>query len=232
MPKSEWIVKPGAFEPIVDAATLEASLKVHTERRFKKTEEEMLIDLRKILATKGRLSYSLIEKEPDVMSPRLYYKRFGRLSNAFKLVGYDHPSQFNRVDKRNHTKALREDLMRQIVAMFPNDVSIIRRGARWRSRLLLPKRRIVSVLICRTDAVWKNTRNWVVEPVQHERKFVTLLGRLDNTNRSILDLYVFPNIDRPKKFEISDAWLARGKRLSALSQFLDVVMCVRSNRSH
>jgi hypothetical protein len=88
------------------------------------------------------------------------------------------------------------------------------------------------VLICRTDAVWKNTRNWVVEPVQHERKFVTLLGRLDNTNRSILDLYVFPNIDRPKKFEISDAWLARGKRLSALSQFLDVVMCVRSNRSH
>ena len=66
----------------------------------------------------------------------------------------------------------------------------------------------------------------LVEPVQRERNFITLLARLDESNRAIVDLHVFPNIDRPKKFQISDTWMTRGKRLIDLSRLCEVVMQV------
>jgi hypothetical protein len=69
-------------------------------------------------------------------------------------------------------------------------------------------------------------------PLKHERKFITLLARLDASNCSFLDLRVFPNIDRRKRFQISlcDAWLNRGKLLSDLSRLREVVASVRLAR--
>jgi DNA invertase Pin-like site-specific DNA recombinase len=230
MPQSEWVMKAGAFEPIVDAATFQESLKAYQDHKYKETDHEMLDDLRQLHATHGRLSYSLIKNAPGFMVPRTYYRRFGRLRNAFKLAGYDKPSQFEKVEKRIHTKTLRDELMRQIVATFPNDVSIIRRNGRWRSRLLLSNRVMVSVVVCRTEKVWKDTRNWVIEPVRHERRLITLVARLDNTNRAIIDLHIFQNIGRSGKFGLKNSWLARGKRLTDLSQFLHVVEDVRKAR--
>jgi DNA invertase Pin-like site-specific DNA recombinase len=227
MPQSEWIMKAGAFDPIVDPATFQASLKAYQDHKYKKTDQEMLDDLRQLLAAHGRLSYTMVKNAPGFMVPRTYYQRFGTLKNAFRLVGYDNPRNFEIARSRNHTRTLRDELMQRIVATFPNEVSIVRRSGRWRSRLLLYKRFMVSVLISRTDRVWKDTRNWVIEPVSRERRFPTLVARLDKSNQTIMDMYVFPKIDRPRKFDLSDSWLARGKRLTELSQFLAVVEEVR-----
>ena len=229
MPQSEWIMKAGAFEPIVDAATFQASLKAYQDHKYKKTDQEMLEDLRQLLAAHGRLSYMLLKNAPGFMVPRTYYKRFGTLKNAFRLAGYENPRNFQIARNRAHTRALREDLMRRIAAIFPNEVSIVRRSGRWRSRLLLYKRFMVSVLISRTEKVWKDTRNWIIEPVSRERRFPTLVARLDNSNQVILDMHVLPGIDRPRKFDLSDSWLARGKRLTEISKFLAVVEDVRTN---
>ena len=63
----------------------------------------------------------------------------------------------------------------------------------------------------------------------HERKFVTLLARLDASNSSILDLHLLPNMDRRKIFHISlnDPWLNRGKSLTDLSRLCQAVAEVR-----
>jgi hypothetical protein len=161
------------------------------------------------------------------MAPGTYSKRFGGLRNAYKLIGYGHSDRLGGADTRRRTMALREELISQIVTLFPNDVSIVRPGVHWRSRLRLFNRLTVSVLIVRSGLVYKNTRRWIVEPVRHERKFITLLARLDESNRAIVDLFVFPNIDRPKQFQISDDWLTRGKRLIDLSRFCEVVASLR-----
>ena len=107
--------------------------------------------------------------------------------------------------------------------MFPKDVSIVRHCLHWRSRLRLYGRIDVSVLIVRSALVYKTTRRWLVEPVRRERKFITLVARLDATNRSIIDFHVFRAIDRAKPFQISDDWLKGGKRLTDLSHFCEVV---------
>jgi hypothetical protein len=120
---------------------------------------------------------------------------------------------------------MRHELVAQIVAMFPNEVSVVRLGGRWRSRLRLLNGSIVSVLVARSIQRCKETVRWRVDPVWHELKYVTLLARLTEDNRSFFDFHVFPNMDRRRRFDIrlGDAWLNRGERLSKLSRFCDLL---------
>jgi DNA invertase Pin-like site-specific DNA recombinase len=232
VPRAEWIVQPGAFEAVIDAVTFAKAQKAYARRTFGSTEEELLDDLRKVLATEGRLSLTVIKNSLDIASPSTYRNRFGSLRNSYRLIGYTNPGQFDKVDARIRTTSMRENLVGQIAEAFPNDFSIIRRGGRWRTRLRASGGLIVSVLVARSERVWKQTRRWIIDPVRRERKFVTLLARLDASNHSFLDFHIFPNIDRPKRFQIplNNSWLNRGKRLSALPQILELVAWARAAR--
>jgi hypothetical protein len=223
VPKSEWILKPRAFEPIIDPATFAEAQEVLGQHRCQRTDGELLDDLRRLLAAQGKLSFGLIKNSPDLMAPGTYFERFGSLRNAYRLVGYTYPDRLDGADTRLRTMALREELISKIAGMFPNDISVVRPGVHWRRRLRLFDRVTVSVLIARSALVYKTTRRWMVEPVRRERKFITLLARLNESNTAIVDLYVFPNIDHPKPFQINESWMKQGKRLGDLSQLCEVV---------
>jgi hypothetical protein len=232
LPKAEWIFKHGAFEPIINAVTFAEAQKILEERTFNKTDEELLDSLRALLASERRSSLTLIQNSANVPSPSTYRNRFGSLRHAYELIGYGHPDQFGPIDLRGRTMALRDQLIAQIAHLFPNEVTIVRRGARWRSRLRLRSGPIVSVLIARSIHVWRDAVRWQVDPVQHERRSLTLLVRLDERNSSFLDFHIFPNMDRQSRFRIClrDPWLKHGKQLSDLSLLCEVAARVRLAR--
>jgi DNA invertase Pin-like site-specific DNA recombinase len=222
LPKSEWVLTPGAFEPIVDHATFSEAQRILQRRTINKSDEELLDSLRALIVTEGRLSLNLIKNSKDLPSPSTYRHRFGSLRQAYELIGYGRPAQFGPIDLRRRTQALREELISQITAMFPDDVSIVRKGGRWRSRLRLTNGSIVSVLVARSVRPCKTVR-WRVNAVQHERGYVTLLARLGEGNESFLDFHMLPNIDRCIDISLNDVWLNRGQPLSDLSAFCKVV---------
>lgn len=230
LPRSEWVLAPGAFEPIVDDKTFSEAQRILQGRTFNKSDQEALDNLRGLLASEGRLSLNLIKNSAGVPSPSTYRLRFGSLRRAYELIGYGHPEQFGPIDLRRRTQALRDELMAQIAAIFPEDVSIVRRGGRWRSRLRLKSGLMVSILIVRSVQVGKRSVRWQIDPVRRECRLLTLLARLDAENRSFLDFHIVPNMDRHRRFHASlrDAWLNRGQPLPSLSGFLAAVARVRS----
>lgn len=234
VPRSEWIVKHGAFDALIDADTFAKAQKAYARRNFSTSDAELLDDLRALLVSEGKLSLKCIKNSPDVANPSTYRNRFGSLRNSYKLIGYIDPGRFDGIDRRLHNVAIREELIAQIAQMFPKRVSIIRRNGRWRSRLCCANGLIVSVVIARSARVWKNTLRWLVDSVRRERKSITLLARLDTTGSSILDMYILPNIDTGNQgrftLSLNDPWLSRGTRLSDLSEFCDVVMRVQRAR--
>ena len=117
VPRSEWVLTPGAFEPIVEAATFADAQKILQGRTINRSDEEVLDNLRALLAATGRLSLNLIKDSAGVPSPSTYRHRFGSLRNAYKLIGYGRPDQFGPIDLRRRTQALRDQLMAQIVAI-------------------------------------------------------------------------------------------------------------------
>jgi DNA invertase Pin-like site-specific DNA recombinase len=234
LPRSEWIFSPEAFQPLVDSGTFSEAQTILQGRAINRSDEELLDSLRVLLASEGRLSLSLIKNFAGLPSPSTYRHRFGSLRRAYELIGYGRPAQFGPIDLRRRTQALREELMSQIAATFPDDVSIVRRGGRQRSRLRLANGSMVSVLVSRSVQTWKKTVRWRVDSVRHERNFLTLLARLDESNRSFLDFHIFPNMDRRRRFDIclSDLWLNRGEPLRDLPAFCKVVARVRAARSN
>jgi hypothetical protein len=191
---------------------------------------ELLDGLRELLASEGRLSLRLIQNSLALPSPSTYRHRFGSLRRAYELIGYGRPAQFGPIDLRRRTQALREELISRMAAMFPNEVSIVRKGGRWRSQLRLTNGSTVSILVARSVRPCKTVR-WRANAVQHERGYVTLLARLAEGNDSFLDFHMLPNIDRCIDISLNDLWLNRGLPLSDLSAFckvaarIDAVRC-------
>jgi DNA invertase Pin-like site-specific DNA recombinase len=225
VPKSEWVFTPGAFEPIVDPSVFSEAQRILRDRTFNKSDEELLDALRALLASEGRLSWTAIRDSAEVPSPSTYEFRFGSLRRAYELIGYGHPEDFGPLDLHRRTDALRNGLIAQIAAMFPQDVLITRQSGRWRSRLRLRSGLMVSVLIAR-PVQRKHIVSWRINPVSSECGFVTLLARLDQEHRSFLDFYIFPTMtEHRRRFHMSlrDPWLNHGEQLSDLSMFCKAV---------
>jgi len=233
LPKSEWVVTPGAFDAIVDHETFEAAQAILRSRTINQSNEEILGSLRRLLVAKGRLSLKLIHNSAETPSPATYRNRFGSLRRAYELVQYGHPNQFSNMDTRHRTLALRDELFARILATFPNQISAIRPSGRWRSKLRFDNGPMVSVLIARSIRAWKHTLRWQVDPHPQERKLVTLLARLNEDNSSFLDFHVLPWIDRRTRFRIclKDPCLTPGKRLRDLSLLCEVAAEVNKGAS-
>ena len=109
----------------------------------------------------------------------------------------------------------REHLIRKLESFFPGDLTVIQRSGRWRTRLRFRTGRCISVLVAKTVRPWKAAIRWQVDPVPAERRFVTLLVRLDIQNISVQDYYLVPKIDYTRRFtlKLQDSWLERGERL-------------------
>jgi len=229
LPQSDWILAPRAFEPVVDQVTFSEAQRILADRTINKSDQELLDSLRALLVREGRLSLRLIKNSPHVPSPSSYRHRFGSLRRAYELIGYGRAGQFGSIDMRRRTQALREELVARIAAMFPDALSVVRRGGRWRSRLRLRNGLIVSVVVARSIRPWRETVRWQIDPVRHERNHITLLARMDKENRSFFDFHVLPNIDRLRRFHIRvhDDWLNRGLQLTDVSSFCEVVARLR-----
>jgi DNA invertase Pin-like site-specific DNA recombinase len=124
LPKSEWVVTSDAFEPIIDKVTFEKAQKILDARTNKKSDEELLNGLRELLASEGRLSKDLIDHAPTPNVPRFsaYRSRFGSLRNIYDLIGYG--ADFGAIDTRRRKDMRRRELLRQIAATFPSEISI------------------------------------------------------------------------------------------------------------
>ena len=232
LPKSEWVITSGAFEPIVEPQIFDRAQQVLRSRTFNKSNQELLDDLRSLLAAEGQLTVRLIEHSWDMASPSTYKHRFGSLQEAYKLIGYGRPESFRNSEVRRRSQALRDELLSEIVSLYPGEIAIIRPGRKWRPRLQIRKGPVVSVLLARPVRIAKAALGWLVDPARRESRSVTLLARLDKAKSGFYDFHILPNIDRKRRFCIksTDEWLRRGQRLPRLSDLLHVVDQVRAFR--
>src|SRR4051812_15080281 len=230
LPKSDWLLITGAFEPVVEPRIFVQAQQILLSRTVNKSNAELLDCLRTLLAREGRLTLSLINDSSGVPSPSTYRNHFGSLRRAYELIGYGQPNQFDSIDLRRRTRALRDELVAQVAELFPEEVTVVRRGGRFRPLLRLWNRATVAVLIVRTVRSWKNTVVWQIDPVRPESKYVTLVARLDSENRKFFDFHVLPNVERLTRFHIreTDCWLSRGERINHLRELCEAVGRIRS----
>ncbi len=72
------------------------------------TDEDLLDELRRLLAARGKLTSSLIEASQFTHAPNTYIRRFGSLIVAYARIGYDLNDRQRATSKRFRTADRRE----------------------------------------------------------------------------------------------------------------------------
>lgn len=227
----QWITKPGAFAPLVGQETFEQAQKMLPKREDNWwTDNEILSRLKRLFKAKGRLSERLILDARGMPTTSTLHRRFGSYRQIYKMVGYHFPPEdvFKSCERWDRTMRLRRKVVRQILEMFPNRVSVTHLPGRSRSILKLADGTMTSVLLCRTTRQWQRRLQWLVIPNPAEHEFVTLLCRLNPRHDRIDSYYVFPSrYVRYHRLHKDDPWLAEGIKLNSLSEFLATVETIR-----
>jgi len=226
VPESDWVTVPNAYEAIVDRPTFDQAQRILRNRTIAKSNEDLLDGLRKLLAEKGRLTSSIIDRSPDVPSVNVYHRRFGGLLKAYDLIGYRAPApDLASLKVRFQTLIMREELVAQLVRMFPDQLSVVRRSRRWRAQFRLQNGPLFSLQIAKMQARSKYVDRWRITPIAHEQQNITLLARLNPTNDAFQDFWVLPSLDCKPNLHIGeyDVWLNRGRRLPDLSQLPQIL---------
>lgn len=84
-----WVVVPDAYVGLVDHGIFAKAAAILKSTRTHLTDEEALDRIRWLVEQNIVPTQKVLTKHPAVPSPAFYAKRFGSLSNAYRLSGYD-----------------------------------------------------------------------------------------------------------------------------------------------
>jgi DNA invertase Pin-like site-specific DNA recombinase len=232
-PRSEWAYS-SAFEPVVEPKTFEKVQEVLATYTRNRPNQAVLEALRGILAKEGRLSMDLIERTPGLPSATTIRARFGSLSRAYELVGYQRGgyTRPGRLAELRNVRRIREEFMAKIVALSEGRVEVENRGSRFLTRLRLRGGRRVAVVVSRSFRSYKNSERWRLRCVSGDHRLVAVVARLSRTNDGFMDCFVVPPIRTSKTLRLqrNDPRLSRAIRLVDPRDFLSAVTTVSTRK--
>jgi len=227
-----WISKPAAFAPIIDRETFDrtqAALPRRSDSLW--SDEEILKTLRRLLASKGYLSESLILRTSGMPASNTLHSHFGTYRQLYAAVGYQLPPHDLYHGKHAEPSLrLRRKLVKQLGETFPEHVRVTSLSHSGRSILEVDHSFMVAVLLCVSYQRPGEQRFWVVRPTSAEREHITLLCKISPDKNRIASYHLLPRVDIPGRTHLSyndDPSLRRGIPLQNLSRFYAAVKALR-----
>ena len=234
IPRKDWITAPGAFAALINPKDFELAQKVLDDRTINKSDAELLEKLKRLLKKKKCLSQKLIDSSRMVPAMNTYYRRFGTLKNAYRLIGYKQWNQYSlRRDRAALTTRLRDEFIDKIAEMFPDRV-VARNAPRKRRRtLLIDGTKDVSVYFCRACSRPSGAVCWRFDPIASEAQHAALVCLMRPGNRDIMRMYILRSVG-PKfhyLFGQQSRWIKEAVPLGDLSELCDGMaeLGIRSN---
>lgn len=225
--RDKWIVKQGAFKPIVNPEIFAAAQRVLHDRTFYRSDAELLDRLRALLKKEHRLTLHRIDTSREVPAVRTFVERFGSMKRAYDLIGCVYPKDpFNMPsvrklmrETRRRNERLRRRLLRAICKLYRGKAVESKIDGYGRPVICFREGLRVAVVIVPYIKTPLGKLRWMVPPLRASGSHVTLLCRCNAMGDEFQDLYLVRSVDQPLRLRIKedDAWLARGKKLSTLS---------------
>jgi DNA invertase Pin-like site-specific DNA recombinase len=225
-PRAEWVISPGAHQGIVDPQTFAIAQELVDS--FHRTNDQILLELRSLLLSKGTLKSSIIDATPGMVSAATLGRRFGGLRQAYALIGYKEFRNHTRTSKTQRSvHRLRWTVFSQILRIFKNEVIAIREGGRGSRQILRFNDGVkISVSICRWVDYYAGSR-WMIPVHKVERDYPTLICRCTPDNHSLKDFHLMRRVDSLCKrgflIREHDPWLMGGIHLCDLSVLTKMV---------
>jgi len=193
-PPAEWIRANGAFTGIVEPELFVKAQEIILARSRKYSDQEMLDQLRVVLAKHGRISGILIDEAENLPSSTAFSHRFGTLINAYRMIGYNPGIDFSFIEENRQLRKRYPELVAEVI----QKITALGAIAIWdkKSELLDVNHEMrVSIVLCRHTETGAGSSRWLIRLDVSARPDITIAVRMDATNKGIRDYYVLPGID-------------------------------------
>jgi DNA invertase Pin-like site-specific DNA recombinase len=189
-PRSEWIWRDEAFEPIVSREWFEQARVISASRARSVSTQSLLNSLKAFIKREGRVSERLIESSEGMPSATTYINRFGSLRNAYQLAGWKPHLQQRFIDLNVTVAEHRRDLIAQLlVDLAPFGVTVKQDK---KTCLFTTTSGIsISFVVTRCSPI-KNHDYWNVYFPPKLIAHFYVVARMKPTNDGILDHFIFP----------------------------------------
>ncbi len=167
IPRSEWVIKRDAFQPLVSIETFEAAQQALL---WRKTDEELLEGLRKVWKIHGAITQDILGAAKDAPTYSTCYAHFGSLENALALIGYRHQMNDELARQRSvRFQRIHRGVINRLVRMFPKRLEAVSSTWSPRRTLRLDGRLIISIQLAVARQTSAHHVSWRVHPVPSER---------------------------------------------------------------
>jgi len=225
IPRSQWVVRPRSYVPIIDQGTFERVRHLLSKRKTypRRSENELLQNLKQLLNRKKCLNVHVINKARRMFCAETYSKRFGSLSRAYELVGYRAPSKNVKASEHHKEMSdLRRHLLTHLTALFPGMIEAKSNRSGHKLIVVIDKTIEVSLFLCREyTAVPARHRRWLLHIRDQDRNNLALVALVDFDFRHIRAFHLLrPLGNRLKVYKLlreNDPWFADGETLTSLS---------------
>jgi len=190
-PPERWARKDNAFEAVVEPALFEKAQEAMKLRAARRSAEELLNKLRLLLEEHGYLSRGLIEEAEDMPPLVTYRYKFGSLLNAYRQVGFTPRRDMSYLQVNRRLRKLEPAIVDRFIEELKKRGAMISQ-CEGTGVISVNNGYTVKFLIVPHRVNSSNNSRWIVRLDDKPPPSFTIVTRLDQENRSVMDYYVLP----------------------------------------
>ena len=226
VPRSEWVIKRGAFPAIIIPEQFANARKRTRSRTCNPgaSQKDVLDKLAKLLGRGKTLSEGQLRNLHRLSN--IWRRRYGTILRAYELVGYKPSSHvFNGATAYSKIRRLRADLFEELNRLFSSRVRMVRGSCQHRFRVLELDNSIrLAVHVCRIcEPTVTGEPRWLLKIRPKYRQLPALICLPNRDLTRLTDFYFVPDsgsFDTEYKVIRQDhPWLAKRNRLESLKDF-------------
>jgi len=189
-----WVRADGVFQAIVEPRYFYTAQGIIRERNRKFSDDEMLAKLRSLHSREGWLSGIMIDEAEDMPSSAAYAHRFGGLTQAYRLIGYEPSRDLSFIEDNRHIRKLHPEIVANVMAEIRSLNATVRQDV-GNDLLVINEEVTASLVICRCTQSSTGQNRWKLRFDAGLQPDITVAVRLAANNRDILDYFLIPALD-------------------------------------
>ena len=200
-PRDMWIRRDNTFKPIVSLKLFAKAqeVRVELERGRMRSDKDLLDDLAALFRKRGHLTMKIMQSARELPHWSVYAKRFGSLVNAYKRIGFKPKSRYSFAEIATNIDAT----IRGVAAQITTAMEKRRTNVTFLPELyLLTINRGLTVGMAVARSVANGTsvgpsRRWEIRKLKYKKADLTLVIRMDASNKKIRDYFLMPTAVLP-----------------------------------
>lgn len=189
-----WVRKERAFEPIVSPELFYTAQGIIQVRNRRYTDEELIERLKALAIVNPTLSAALIDVTDDMPPAATYRSRFGSLIRAYKLAGYTPGRNYEYIEINRNLSKMYPNLVEEVIQQLNAVGAMVTRDSTT-DLLLINGEYSATMVLSRCRQTPAGSLRWLIKIDERIAPDITILVRMDPSNKQATDYYLFPIMD-------------------------------------